>query len=162
MTADTTKLHELAEAFYRAFERGERNEKNEFGATHFYHLRKGSPEWMTDALREAHDSANIFPNDWIYDACHSIVSNMSDTDPEDWEDSVSEWADGCVDVYNVDRARWLASNLAFGGFVDEAVEELGHSDQGIYGDIGIGQYRLLELIASALIRSVQNEAEASE
>lgn len=155
----TTKCKELAGTLYNAFERKERNEKNEYGDTAFYSLTKDAPEWVKDAIREAHDGGNIFPNDWIYDACHTMASHMDDTDPDDWDDAISEWADGAVDVYNTDRARWLASHLEFAGIVDEAVEELGHSDQGIHGDIGIGQYVLLERIASALIQAVRDEAE---
>jgi len=154
------KKQELAKAFYKAFVRSTRDEKNEFGVTHFYHLAPNSPQWMEDAIHAAH--GDIFPNDWVYDACHSIVGHMEDIDPSDWEDSVSDWADSNVDVYNVDRARWLASHLDFGGMVDEAVEELGHSDQGIYGDIGIGQYRFLENIAQALIQAVEEHAELEE
>lgn len=43
--------------------------------------------------------------------------------------------------------------------VDEAVEDLGHSDQGIFGDIGAGQYRAAEAIAHALIDAIQAEVE---
>lgn len=162
MAKQTDTLQALAQTMYDAFERKERDEKNEFGDKHFYSLVKGSPQWMVDAIREAHDHANIMPNDWVYDACHTIIGHMSDTDSDSWDDSVSEWADGSVDVYNADRARWLAANLAFGGIVDEAVEELGHSDQGVYGDIGIGQYRLLEGIAGALVAAVTAQGKAAE
>lgn len=165
MAKETTdRAQALAQAFYDSFTRGERNEPNEFGDKHFYSLPHNKPEcqWMIDAVREAHDAGNIFPNDWVYDAAHTIIGNMSDRDSSEWDDAVSEWADGAVDVYNVDRARWLASHLAFGGIVDEAVEEWGHSDQGVYGDIGIGQYFLLERIAAALIAAVRERADEDE
>ena len=157
-----TTQQELASAFYKAFVRKERNEPNEFGNKDFYSLADKSPSWMVDAIRDAHDAGGIFPNDWVYDACHSMISHMDDVEPENWDDSVSDWADGAVDVYNAERARWLASHLAFGGIVDDAVAELGHSDQGVYGDIGIGQYRFLEQIASALIAAVRAETENSD
>ena len=148
----------LASQFYEAMERKLRKDGDEDSA--FYSLKRGSPEWMTDALREAHDSGNVFPNDWVYATANGILGNMADREPADWEDAVSEWADSEVDVYNAARTAWLASNLQFGGIVDEAVEEMGHSDQGIFGDIGIGQYRLAERIAYALIQAVTAQAEA--
>lgn len=144
----------IAQAFADAFESATRD-----NGEAFYRLKDGSPGWMSDAIRDAHDSGNIFPHDWIYDACDTMVSQMADSDPDQWEDYAGEWADSAVDAYNADRAAWLASHLAFGVIVDEAVDEFGHSDQGIYGDIGIGQYCLLRNIADALIQAVTAQAE---
>lgn len=152
---DTEALKVLAAALSEAFEHKERDQPNEFGDKDFVSLRKGSPEWMTDAVRTAHDG--IMPNDWIYAACNSMADHMAEREPEEWDDAVSEWADGEVDVYNAARTRWLAAHLDFGAAVDEAVEELGHSDQGVFGDIGLGQYRVLERIAYALIAAVRDQ-----
>lgn len=162
MAKTTDRAQALAQTFYDTFTRQERNEPNEFGDKGFYSLPHSKPEcqWMIDAVREAH--GDIMPNDWVYDACHTIVGHMADTDSADWDDSVSEWADGGVDVYNADRARWLAANLHFGGIVDEAVQSMGHSDQGVYGDIGLGQFAMLESIAAALIKAVLDKAEEDE
>ena len=150
----TTKQAEIAQQFADAWTTDARND----GAT-FYKLRDGSPQWMTDAIHEAH--GDIMPLDWIYEHCSRVVDMMTEYEPEDWDDSVSEWADGLVDVYNADRARWLALHLEFAGFVDEAVEEFGHSDQGVMGDIGMGQFKLLEQIAYAMLSAVNEQAEAT-
>lgn len=160
MAKTTITAATIAQSLYDAFEAKERDQPNEYGTKTFYSLKRGSPQWMTDAIREAH--SGIFPNDWIYHSCKNIAGSMSDTDPSDWDDRVSEWADGEVDVYNADRTRWLASHLDFGSEVDDAVEELGHSDQGIFGDIGIGQYCVLQRIAYALIQAVRAQAEDND
>lgn len=154
----TTDKATLAKALAEAFETDERDQPNEYGTKTFHKLRHGSPEWMRDAIREAHDGGDIFPNDWIYHTCSNMADRLNDTAPDRWEDSIGEWADSEVDVYNVDRARWLASHLAFGGIVDAATEDMGHSDQGIYGDIGFGQYRLCETIANALMNAINEQA----
>lgn len=154
---ETRTLETVAKEFAEAFEARERNEPNEYGDKTFYTLKNGSPKWMTDAIHKAH--GDIMPNDWIYEQCSRVADRMAEYRPETWDDSMSEWADSLVDVYNGARARWLASNLAFGEMVDEAVEAMGHSDQGIYGDIGIGQYVMIERIASALIQAVRDQLE---
>lgn len=151
----TTKQAEIAKQLAEAFTTDTRND----GAT-FYKLRDGSPQWMTDAIHAAHGV--ILPMDWIYEHCSRMADNLNEYEPEQWDDSVSEWADGLVDVYNADRARWLSLHLDFAGFVDEAVEEFGHSDQGVMGDIGMGQYKLLEQIAYALVSAVREQAEDLE
>ena len=155
----------IAQQFYDAFEQIERNEANEFGDKKIWTLkdrRCDENQWMVDAIRECHDGGELLPNDWIYEAIHSVLGDLTDREPDSWEDSTSEIADSNVDVYNADRTRWLASHLAFGALVDEAVEELGQSDQGIFGNIGIGQYVLLERIAHTLISAIEEQAKDSD
>lgn len=157
----STVLERLAKELAEAFEIGKRDAPNEFGSLTFYKLKDDAPVWVGEAVREAHNigSDDIMPNDWVYEACANMADHMCDSHPSDWDDYSSQWADGDVDVYNADRAKWLASHLFWGGVVDEAVSELGHSDQGIYGDIGIGQYYALSSIASTMIAAVQSRAE---
>lgn len=151
----TTKQAEIAKQLADAFTTDTRSDE-----TTFYKLREGSPQWMTDAIHAAH--GDILPMDWIYEHCNHIANMMTEYEAEQWDDSVLEWCDGLVDVYNADRARWLALHLDFAGFVDEAVEEYGHSDQGVMGDIGMGQHKLLEQIAYALLEAVREQAEDLE
>jgi len=151
----TTKQAEIAQQFSDAWTTDTRND-----GVLFCKLRDGSPQWMTDAIHAAH--GDILPMDWIYLHCNHIVDMMTEYEPEQWDDSVSEWCDGLVDVYNADRVRWLALHLDFADFVDEAVEEYGHSDQGVIGDIGMGQFKLLEQIAYAMLSAVNEQAEAAD
>jgi hypothetical protein len=100
------------------------------------------------------------PNDWIYDKAAAIASSLSEYDSlEAMRDAVSEIADGEVDIYNADRSAWLASHLNNAFLVDDAVKELGQSEQGTFGNIGIGQYVACERIAYALIEEIENEVE---
>jgi hypothetical protein len=146
---------QLAALFSKSFERKERpNGEN------FYCLKDGTPDWIKDAVHEAH--GDLFPNDWVYAQCKAIADSMTECAAAEWTHNTMEWADSNVDIYNSDRAAWLGSHLHFGAAVDEAVEELGHSDQGIYGDIALGQLRLLEQIAYVLIQAVEDQAEVEE
>ena len=52
-----------------------------------------------------------------------VTRMMTEYEAEQWDDSVLEWCDGLVDVYNADRARWLALHLDFAGFVDPPTED---------------------------------------
>ena len=158
MTA--TKQAEIAKQLADAFRTDIRCD-----GTTFYKLRDGSPQWMTDAIHAAH--GDILPLDWIYEHCHHVADKMTEYEPEQWDDSVSEWADSLVDVYNYDLARWLSLHLDFAEIVDEAVREYGHADQreegrGIMGDIAQGQYKLLEQIAWAMVNAVNEQAEAAD
>lgn len=151
----TTKQAELAKQLADAFTTDTRSD----GAT-FCKLREGSPQWMTDAIRAAH--GDILPMDWIYEHCSRMADKMTEYEPEQWDDSVGEWADSLGDVYNYDLARWLSLHLDFPGFVDDAVGEYGHSADGVMGDVRMGQCHLLEQIACAMLNAVREQAEDLE
>lgn len=103
-----------------------------------------APDWVTGLVREAH--GDMLPDDWKYACIASACEWLAEND--DW-DETHEWADGEVDVYNSDRATWLSSSVYRAGYVDEGTAELGSSDQGVHGDIGIGQYyEAMEIMAS--------------
>lgn len=137
--------------------------------TPFTKLSPDAPAWIGDGwdgitgqCHKAIDSRG--PDDWIYSMipilADALTSYGDEHTPETIRDHVSEIADSQVDVYNADRYKWLASHLLNAGLVDEAVEELGHSDQGISGDIGQGQYRAYETIANTIIDFIERELEA--
>lgn len=113
----------LAGELYRAFEAKTRDN----GDT-FYCLKDGSPEWMTDAIRAAHDDANMLPDDWRYAAIREAANSIEDADEtDDFEDASREFADS-VDSYNADLLAWCASNLSRMAYCDEAMEEFGKPD----------------------------------
>lgn len=107
----------LAGELYRAFQAKTRDN----GDT-FYCLQDGSPEWMTDAIRAAHDSANMLPDDWRYDAIREAAGVIEDAD--DFADAGDQFADG-VDVYNGALLSWAASHLSRMAYCDEAMSEYG-------------------------------------
>lgn len=157
MKTETEALKQAADELADAFELRKRPSSGE----EFYTLKDGSPQWMTDAVREAHEGGEVLPNDWIYDRCDTAASRLTEYDPESWDDAANEIADGMVNIYNHDRARWLASHLHFGELVDEAAEEFGH-DGGIYEAIGRGQYVLAYRIVLTLIEAIRDRASEIE
>ena len=126
----------------------------------FYRLKDDVPAWIGEhrLMRKVHEALDgRFPDDWVFEQAAHIASHLSGyANAEDAKDAVSEIADGLVDVYNTDRAQWLASNLDNAALVDEAISEFGYnSDSGIFGVIGAGQYMALERITNALIDQIE-------
>jgi hypothetical protein len=113
--------------------------------TTFYTLTDDAPEWLRDAVYEAHDSE--LPNDWRYDICHSIINELGDGyDPD-------EIADGLVDVYNSDRAAWLADNLARGCI--EIERDLLGDDIDAFTVIGLAQYAAISEMVRVMVDAIE-------
>lgn len=84
----------------------------------FYVLADGSPEWMTEAVIEAH--AGKMPNDWTYKVCAYIASAAAGYDePEDYD---SEIAGGVVPSYTSEVIEWMASDSDRRALADEAIK----------------------------------------
>lgn len=112
----------------------------------FVCLKDNRPQWLQDAVREAHDDE--FPNDWRYAMCRQIAGAIDDGLTEDY---TSEFADGAVDIYNSDRVRWLADDHTRTAYVDEARNEgLMNFEADILEQIGVGQYVCIERMASVM------------
>ncbi len=127
-----------------------------------------APDWTHDLARDAHidsisdvTAAPVFgmlPDDWRYvfirDSLSIIVEN---DDEDDWTEAV----DSSVSVYNADLLSWLSSHIGRPGYVDDAVEECGHAEIGIMGDIMRGQFaereEVLHLVAEFLDELVDAE-----
>jgi hypothetical protein len=157
MTASHITTSSIAGEAYDWFTRQERGDET------ITVLKDGAPEWLTDLVYEAH--GEFLPDDWRYQTIRNALGHIHDNslDSEDeMQDSAHEFADGNVDTYNHARAQWLASNLNRAGYVDEAVEEFGHHEYGIYGDIGLGQYRESEEIYQGVCESLQARLEELE
>lgn len=163
MPTTTTTFQRAADELYGAFTSGKRNDE-----TTFYKLRDDAPKWTTEddesgqclMLRVHRAVDGRLPDDWIYEQAYWLAGRIAEKEDADGaRDSLSEWADGLVDVYNADRTRWLASHLGNLALVDEAVEEMGRHDQGIVGNIALGQFMALERIGNALIEEIEKRAE---
>lgn len=153
-----TTFADLASEAYDWFERKTRDNGDVF-----YSLKDGRPDWVHDLVMDAH--GDFMPDDWRYDAIHSILGQIHDyslNDENDASESQTEICDGLVDTYNSARSDWLGSHLHRGGYVDDAVENFGHSDQGVYGDIGLGQFQELEEIYAYVVGSLQVELDERE
>jgi hypothetical protein len=110
-------VKQLAGELYRALE-----PKTRDNGDIFYSLKEGSPEWMTDAIRAAHDSANMLPDDWRYERIHDAAAAIEDAD--DIADAGDEFADG-VDVYNAKLLAWAGSHAFRVAYCDDAMDEFG-------------------------------------
>ena len=90
-----------------------------------YDIKKSSKLWAIDA-------------DYWADV-PDMASAMLDYDDIDIDDVTNEIADNAVDVYHSGLLDWLGKDGNI-YFVNQATDELGHSDTGIMGDIAQGQY----------------------
>lgn len=123
-------------------------------------LTDDRPEWLADAVREAHDGE--FPDDWRYDTCHGIFSMLdAEDDPFD-DDLAHEIADQLVDTYNYDRLKWLSDDMTRIAYCDEAQEDgLTDNHMGVFEAIGAGQYicirRMVETLQEAMLEARQDD-----
>lgn len=143
----------LARALAAAFERRTRDNGESFDT-----LRDGSPEWMTNACRAAHDAGDMLPNDWRYRAISTaaeLMGNMDDDeDIEPLHDGFGE-----PDAYTADRIAWLASHPARAGYCDEARENYGTSPADLIEQIGYGQSWERDQVWRQLATFLTEEAE---
>jgi len=132
--------------------------------TKFWTVRDDAPEWVTDAVREAHCSGADLPNDWIYEECADAFEAIECGDIAD-DDSIHEYADGRVDVYTRNLANWYAE-FCLSDTLAQAESEV--EDCGGYGDadvnkrIAMAQYFAIARIARVIFEACQENDEASE
>ena len=163
MTTDTTtttttdKMTELAHQFLDSFDVSVLDQPSELGSMFRIRLRADSPDWVAAAVWTAHGDVRA-PNDWVHLTCRRILAGLLDRDPKEWRTAVAEIADIGVDIYGVDRARWLASDVGFFRDVDKAVRVQGHSPRGIAEDLAAGQRLAAKRIALTLIDAISAEA----
>ena len=116
-------------------------------------LKDGRPDWIYDAVYEAH--GDMPPDDRIYRLCRDAFMFIHDNDAT--EDDAGEFAEQAVDVYTMNRLRWLASHLSRPGLCDEAADEFGggYDDASITDRIGWGQYLEASRVYAAIWTAVE-------
>ena len=125
---------------------------------HVWTLKDDSPEWMRDALHDAHTDGRL-PDDWIYENARSMVYSIAECSEADDVDTC-EIADGCVDVYTGALTSWLASHLSNVAAVEEAISEgLCESDADLVKRMSTGQYLLLDRACAALVAAIEAQAD---
>lgn len=154
-------IGELAEAFV---------EDTRTDGSKFVRLRDGHPEWMRDAVREAHGGAG--PNDWHYNAIRAMAEGLSERtfEAETWDgfdaavcDACHELADSQVDDYTSALLLWLAEAPGALDACDEAAEEgLVDASADMETRIKCGQYRWYEQIGQTICRVLDGELSARE
>lgn len=146
-------IQERARLLHAAMER--RTRSNGEG---FYSLADGAPEWMQDAVYAAH--GDMLPDDWRYRIIRGAATALAGGDDPD---DPYLFADEFVPHQTADRLSWLSSHAYRASYVDDAVADLGHSDCGVIGDIGMGIYEeaaeVFGLLVSALAELDEDSAE---
>lgn len=136
----------------------------------FVRLVDGHPEWMRDAVREAHGGSA--PNDRHYEAARDVANYLAECNIErsgdDFSDFDSDICDACssaaeslTDVYTSHLIAWLHETPGAIDACDEAAEEgLVIAESDLETRIRTGQWRWYERIGQALCAAVVAQVEA--
>jgi hypothetical protein len=144
-------IQELADQAYSYFTKDIRAD----GATEYWYCKDGTPEWVHELVQASHDNCEMLPDDFRYEYIVDALADISESDDPD---------DPCIEpeIYNGRLLKWLASHLSRVGYVDDAVEELGRSDNGILGDIALGNLREKEEVYWAVLNFLKERLEEGE
>ena len=100
-------------------------------------LKEDQKEKYQEFVRELHDDE--MPNNWRYQIIFDLLHNfVNEYDQDDLEGYLHEIADSLVDVYNTDRAKWLADDINRG-----CIEIDTKNKTSIFELIGIAQYEAI-------------------
>ena len=100
-------------------------------------LKEDQKEKYQEFVRELHDDE--MPNNWRYQIIFDLLHNfVNEYDQDDLEGHLSEIADSLVDVYNTDRAKWLADDINRG-----CIEIDTKNKTSVFELIGIAQYEAI-------------------
>tara|TARA_Y100000356_G_scaffold99758_1_gene85153 strand:- start:5 stop:421 length:417 start_codon:yes stop_codon:yes gene_type:complete len=100
-------------------------------------LKEDQKEKYQEFVRELHDDE--MPNNWRYQIIFHLLHNfVNEYDQDDLEGYLHEIADSLVDVYNTDRAKWLADDINRG-----CIEIDTKNKTSIFELIGIAQYEAI-------------------
>lgn len=129
---------------------------SETGSRYFWTLRDNAPEWLHNAIRDAHQTD--LPNDWIYGMCQLACEAIDDGSLT--EDTLSEFADSMVDIYTADRFHWAAEMCLSStfGYAEEQAKEIGGESNDISDMLGKIQYFAIEYIAQVILNAYNNAA----
>lgn len=150
MNVDIKELAEHARSFFESSARRDDPEQQ------YWHMTRRHPTWIRDMLFHIHDDGNILPDDYKYEYTVDALDLLVDgVDPEDPQIE--------SDVYTHDLMKWLGSHSVRIAYVDETVEDLGHSaDGGIVGDIMQGQAREKEEVFNLVVEALNERLEEIE
>lgn len=135
----------LARAFANAFTTSHRPD-----GEMFVRLIDDAPDWMGDAVRNAHDGE--LPDDWRYATCSALVDRIADdaeggTRRDDID--TGEMADGLADAYNNALLDWLRADLSRASYADDCSETTD-----IFRLIGLAQYECIRQMADGLLSAI--------
>jgi hypothetical protein len=115
---------------------------------HYVTLVEGKPEWLQEAVREAHQGT--LPSDWIYAECKAAVEAFDAGELAD-EDAVFDHVEGRVDVYTKSLYQWAADFCLTGTWASAEQEA---TDMGLPDEtekrIAAIQYAAIRHVADAM------------
>jgi len=134
----------------------------------FVSLTDDRPEWLHDAVREAHGGGSDLPNDWIYQECQAAAELCDDRGAElaaeDGDgDVIHEHADGRVDVYTRDRFQWAADlclSTVYALAEDEA--EGMPTGEALSDRIGVIQFYAIQSITRTIVDAWRKACEDAD
>lgn len=116
----------------------------------FVRLKDDAPEWLRDAVREAHQGT--LPNDWIFFQCRAACEAIDEMLPVDG-DWLHDYVDGEVDIYTKERFVWAAHFCLTDTFseAEERATELFGDEDDTAARLGVIQYCAIEFIAQTML-----------
>ena len=104
-------------------------------------LKEDQKETYQDFVRELHDDE--LPNNWRYEIITDLLQNfVNEYDQDDLENYLHEITDSLVDIYNSDRAKWLADDINR-GCIDLKNLNIDEPNMTIFDLIGQAQYEAI-------------------
>jgi hypothetical protein len=123
----------------------------------FFTLADDAPEWLCDAVRDAHQGT--LPNDWIYSECRAAVEAFDEGTLDD-EDAIHEHADNQVDVYTRELYRWAADMCLTDTWAEaeEEAKDLGDRLEDTEKRLAVIQYCAIARIAGTMLNACKEHA----
>lgn len=154
MTTETTK-NRIMQFFADQFETRERE-----NGTAFHCLGDNRPEWCQDIARECH--GGMMPDDYRYQWLSHGADSLADIPADEWEDQITEIADGMVDVYNFNLLQWVSSNLSRIEYVDDAMENGLPRENDLISALQCGQMEEIRETLCHLVEEIESLADDVE
>ena len=127
----------------------------------FYTLADDAPEWLRDAVQEAHDGT--FPDDWVYAECEAAMCAILGGALTD-SGGLHEHADSRVDVYTKELYQWAADMCLTALFAEaeESANELGMEYEDTTKRLQVIQYEAICRIARVILEAWTENQTAEE
>jgi len=139
-----------------SFERSSRSDGSQF-----WTLSADSPEWMTEAVRAAHDEE--LPNDSRYELIRDCLQALSDDGVQSLEDALNDSTELSVDLvptFTGELLQWFSEMPRRLGDCDEALHQERVSELSSYEILSEGFRLAAEEVISSLADSLEDAADS--
>lgn len=143
-------IQTLAAEMSGSFEGATRSNGEEFRK-----LREDAPEWMSNVCREAHDKAQMLPDDWRYHFIEQAVDAIADHGITDSDDALRSIE---PDLYTGELTGWLSSRNSRVHFLDEALSHCGPFKDG-FNLLATAQMMEKEEVFQQVVSALENVLE---